>query len=243
DVFDRVGGASGPAGTGNRLLGNSIHDNTSNGLTPNRGLGIDLIGNGPTPNDPCDTDTGPNHLQNFPVLTGASSVGGSTSIQGTLTSNPNRPFRIEFFSSPACDPTGFGEGQTLLGSVDVSTDGTCNATINATLPVSAGPGVVTATATDLTTGDTSEFSACQALGGAGASFFTVSPCRVADTRNPNGPYGGPALAANADRTFVIGGQCAIPSTPTRGSFHFTITQPTAAGDLRGFPAGRGLPLV
>ena len=34
-------------------------------------------------------------------------------------------------------------------------------------------------------------------------FYTVTPCRVVDTRNSSGPFGGPALAANSDRTFVV----------------------------------------
>ena len=76
-----------------------------------------------------------------------------------------------------------------------------------------------------------------------ASFYTLAPCRVADTRNPTGPYGGPALAANADRSFVIANQCGIPSTATAVSFNQTITQPTALGDLRLFPGGASLPLV
>jgi len=40
----------------------------------------------------------------------------------------------------------------------------------------------------------------------------VTPCRVVDTRKPVGPYGGPALVAGADRTFVFAGQCGIPIT-------------------------------
>ncbi|HYT32819.1 MAG TPA: hypothetical protein VEO37_09515, partial [Thermoanaerobaculia bacterium] len=76
-----------------------------------------------------------------------------------------------------------------------------------------------------------------------AAFYTLTPCRVADTRNPAGPYGGPALAANADRTFVIGGQCGIPSAATAVSFNFTVTQPAALGDLRTVPGGGTLPLV
>jgi hypothetical protein len=77
----------------------------------------------------------------------------------------------------------------------------------------------------------------------GASFFTLTPCRVADTRNPTGPFGGPALAANADRTFVIAGQCGVPSGAVAVAFNFTVTQPTGLGDLRTVPGGGTLPLV
>jgi hypothetical protein len=76
-----------------------------------------------------------------------------------------------------------------------------------------------------------------------SDFYTVTPCRLADTRGPSGLYGGPALAANADRTFVIAGQCGIPSTAAAVSFNFTVTQPTALGDLRAVPAGSALPIV
>jgi hypothetical protein len=77
----------------------------------------------------------------------------------------------------------------------------------------------------------------------GVSFFTLSPCRVADTRGPSGLYGGPALAANADRTFVIANQCGIPSGAVAVAFNFTVTQPTGLGDLRTVPGGGTLPLV
>ena len=74
-------------------------------------------------------------------------------------------------------------------------------------------------------------------------FIPVTPCRVADTRNPNGAYGGPALVGALTRDFTIGGQCGIPSGAEAVSFNFTITGGTQAGDLRFYPAGSVLPLV
>ena len=75
------------------------------------------------------------------------------------------------------------------------------------------------------------------------SYFSVAPCRVADTRSAAGPYGGPALAANADRTFVVAGQCSIPVDAASVAFNFTVTGAASAGDLRTVPAGIALPLV
>jgi hypothetical protein len=76
----------------------------------------------------------------------------------------------------------------------------------------------------------------------GTGFFTLTPCRVLDTRNPVGPLGGPALAANADRVFTVTGQCGIPVDAKTISVNVTATQPTAAGDLRLYAAGGFLPV-
>ena len=106
--------------TGNAILGNSIFANT--------GLGIDLTNNGVTANDAGDGDTGANNLQNFPVLTSAEMVSSTqVTIVGTINSTANSQFRIEFFSNTAQDGTGHGEGQTYLGFVNVTTDGSGNA--------------------------------------------------------------------------------------------------------------------
>jgi hypothetical protein len=69
------------------------------------------------------------------------------------------------------------------------------------------------------------------------SFFAVTPCRVADTRNPAGPSGGPALAANAARTFPVVGMCGVPSTATAVAFNVTVVDETDYGHLRVYPAG------
>lgn len=76
-----------------------------------------------------------------------------------------------------------------------------------------------------------------------ASFFTVAPCRIVDTRNPDGPVGGPALDANTNRTFPITGFCGIPPTAKAVSINITVTQPSSLGDLRIYPAGIVLPLT
>ncbi len=61
---------------------------------------------------------------------------------------------------------------------------------------------------------------------AGAGFYTLTPCRVLDTRNPTGPYGGPSLAAGAERVFVVAGQCGIPASARSISANVTVTQST-----------------
>ena len=77
----------------------------------------------------------------------------------------------------------------------------------------------------------------------GASFFTVTPCRVLDTRNPAGPLGGPALVGGNTRTFVIINSCGIPVGATAVSVNVAETQAQGAGHLRIFPAGSPLPDV
>jgi len=146
--------------SGVRISGNSIHDNGS--------LGIDLITNGylegVTPNDSGDGDTGGNGLQNFPVLSSADATGSSTTVQGSFNSLANQAFTLEFFVSPTCDPSGYGEGRTYLGATMVTTNGAGDAVFSATVPVGAPAGaVITATATQNATGNSSEFSACVAV--------------------------------------------------------------------------------
>jgi len=141
---------------GNRISGNSIFSNI--------GLGIDLGGDGVTPNTPGGPHTGANNLQNFPVITSVTSSGGSTTIAGTFNSTPStKGFRLEFFANTAADPSGFGQGQTFIGFKNVDTDGGGNATFSVTLPVTVPAGqFVTATATD-PNNNTSEFSAAVAV--------------------------------------------------------------------------------
>src|SRR5262245_3083791 len=54
-------------------------------------------------------------------------------------------------------------------------------------------------------------SGCQLTINPPSQYFTVTPCRLIDTRNPAGPYGGPALTAGVNRTFTVTGQCGIRS--------------------------------
>jgi hypothetical protein len=81
-----------------------------------------------------------------------------------------------------------------------------------------------------------------------ADFYTLAPCRVADTRLPPnplppGPDGGPALVAGQSRPFDLAGRCGIPSSARAVSVNLTVTQATAPGNLRLHPAGTAVPTV
>ena len=90
---------------------------------------------------------GPNNLQNYPVLTAATVSAEGTTIEGTLNSTPNTEHTVQFFSSDACDPSGFGEGQRLVGTIPVTTDANCNAIFSLTVPTVLTGQVITGTAT------------------------------------------------------------------------------------------------
>ncbi len=134
--------------TGNSILGNAVFANS--------GPGIDLGGDGVTPNDALG-HTGPNNFQNFPVLTQVTAAGGSRTVFGRLDSTPGTTFRVEFFANAAYDPSGYGQGQVFLGSVDVATDAAGQATFSFTYTADPARPFLTSTATGAA-GNTSEFS-------------------------------------------------------------------------------------
>lgn len=140
------------AGVNNAVLGNSIYSNA--------GLGIDLGAfDGVTANDANDIDSGPNNIQNFPVLSQAIGLAGAgTYVSGSLNSVKGQSYRIEFFSDPSPDASGHGEG-IFLGALTVFlpfTAGTVGFSTVLPTVLTAGS-VVTATTTD-SAGNTSEFA-------------------------------------------------------------------------------------
>ncbi len=148
---------AGQAGSGVQLVGSpTFNEILSNSIYENSVLGINL-GNGPTPSHQPGTP-GPNNYQNYPTLLAAQGDGTTTIVQGKLIGLPSTNYLIQFYSSVTASASGFGEGQTLIGSDVVPSD--ANGLVTFTYPMSAdtAPGEwISATATD-PAGDTSEFA-------------------------------------------------------------------------------------
>ncbi|MCC6602996.1 MAG: right-handed parallel beta-helix repeat-containing protein [Anaerolineae bacterium] len=130
-----------------------------NAVFRNGGLGIDLLNDGVTLNDPLDVDTGPNDLQNYPVLESVVHSNGTVTISGSLSSRPDRTYQLWFFTNAQCDPSGYGEGESFAQEMVVTTDGGGYAAFTVVFPQQERP-FVTATASYY--GATSEFSQCRA---------------------------------------------------------------------------------
>ena len=140
--------------TGNRFLGNSMANNQFS-----IDLGTDLL----TYNDSGDGDLGPNGLQNYPVLQSAASTGDTLSVGVQFNSKAGRIFYLDFYWTPVCHSSGYGEGQLYLGSTTVTTGATGNFFGQVAILASGlQPGYITATAADEGF-STSEFSACVVL--------------------------------------------------------------------------------
>ena len=77
-----------------------------------------------------------------------------------------------------------------------------------------------------------------------SSFYTLTPCRLVDTRNATGPFGGPALAAGETRSFALAqGACGVPADATAVAVNVTVTGQTAAGALTLFPGSGVAPVT
>jgi hypothetical protein len=73
------------------------------------------------------------------------------------------------------------------------------------------------------------------------SFYTLTPCRLIDTRTAAGPLGGPVLAAGTIRSFNLAGLCGIPATARAIVGNLTVTQSAQAGYLTVYAGGSPLP--
>ncbi|MBM4460548.1 MAG: right-handed parallel beta-helix repeat-containing protein [Chloroflexi bacterium] len=159
-IVNNGGNGVSVVGSGDQAIRNRIRHNRIYG---NAALGIDLGRDGVTANDEADPDSGPNRLQNYPVLGVLKRRGEYTDVNGTLNSQPNQTYRIELYHNPSCDASGYGEGKTYWTELEVTTDAAGKAAFQWSTAVQLPPGaLVTALATD-PDNNTSEFSRCAGL--------------------------------------------------------------------------------
>jgi hypothetical protein len=146
-AFNTGRGVNVGSANGMSVLSNSIH---SNGL-----LGIDIDGNGVTPNDAGDVDV---NRPNFPVITNIVRGGSTTNITGTFDAPTTGDYLLQFFDNAAIDASSHGEGQTLMAElqVTVTVTGTQNFDFTSNVPI-ANDHFLTANVTD-PGNNTSEFS-------------------------------------------------------------------------------------
>ncbi len=147
------------AGVDNYIDPNILHSND--------GLGVDLKDDGITLNDQDDSDTGPNDVMNFPVVTRAEVVDGILEVEGTLNTAPVAFLPIFIFANSECDPSGYGEGERFLGE-DIAEGVGPNYTFEATLdsPAVHDGDYITTSASNPES--SSEFSKCEKIVGAPA---------------------------------------------------------------------------
>ena len=75
-------------------------------------------------------------------------------------------------------------------------------------------------------------------------FYPVSPCRVLDSRSPNGGLGGPALSAAQTRTWPIPSSgCGLPAGASAFSLNATVVPTAGLGYLTLWAAGQAQPLA
>ena len=131
------------AGTGNLIVGNQIYSNS--------GIAIDLGATGPDAIDSLDSDSGPNNLQNYPVLTQVTTdQAGTVTVSGALQATASLTgIVLHFYATPATANYGSRDAKRYLGSTTVNSDGSGNVTFtNVVLSGMVDVGeVVSATAT------------------------------------------------------------------------------------------------
>lgn len=212
-------------GTNTAIRGNSIY---ANGL-----LGIDLATRngqnyswGSNPNDVRDVDAGANGLQNYPVLSAATSAGGLR-VRGTLNSRVNAAYAIDFYATSPDAAQFSAGGQRYLGSVAVRTDGSGNASFEPTFASQPAGVVITATATD-ESGNTSEFSG-------GLAVPSASGPRIVALSDSQAVAAGSAamLTVAAEGTGSLRYQWYLDGGAVAGADSATLTRPAVTADQAG----------
>jgi uncharacterized repeat protein (TIGR01451 family) len=141
-----------------------------------------------------------------------------------------------------------GAGSFVDGAVNLMVGGTATYTITGTVGGAARAQVVNAATIATPAGIGDANPANNASGVAvpifkSLNYYTVTPCRLVDTRNAPGPVGGPALTSGVSRSFTVAGSCGVPATAWAVVVNATVTGSTAAGNLRLFPGATPVPTV
>ena len=145
--------------------------------------------------------------------------------------------------SVSSSPTGISCGADCTESYTSGTVVTLTASADAGSVFASWSGACSGTAVtcQVTMSAAWSVTATFALAPPGTDFYTVAPCRVLDSRQVAGPWGGTPLASGQERGLTLGGACGIPLTAQAVSINITAVDATADGHLRIFPAATPRP--
>ncbi|MBK8027318.1 MAG: hypothetical protein IPK19_39475 [Chloroflexi bacterium] len=135
-------------------------DVRNNAIYHNGQLGIDIGADGVRANTP-------DSAYNYPIITQVAKLEDTVHITGTVNSTANSSITIYVFGNSACDPSGYGEGEAYLKTVNVSTDASGNASFAVELPGTTWSAFALTQRLDA---HSSEFSQCKSLPTPAATF-------------------------------------------------------------------------
>ena len=173
----------------------------------------------------------------------AITVGGASAV---YTATFQTQYQLTISASPAADGT---VTPTSGGFYNAGTSVAITATAGSGFQFSNWTGAVASSTSASTTvtmsaPETAAANFTAATTTSGLAFYPVTPCRVADTRNATGPFGGPILSAGSTRSFAIpSSTCGIPSSAQAYSLNITVVPPAALGYLTAWPTGETQPYV
>jgi hypothetical protein len=173
--------------------------------------------------------------RSFPILSGSCGI-PSTALAYSLNVTVVPKTTLDYLS---IFPTGQPQpNSSTLNSLDG------RVVANAAITAAGTSGAVSVYVTDLTDVIIDVNGYFAPTSGSTLTFVPVTPCRIVDTRQANGTFGGPALAANANRSFPVPtSSCSIPSTASAYSLNATVLPATTLNYLTLYPTGASQPTV
>ncbi|MGA3211059.1 MAG: choice-of-anchor tandem repeat GloVer-containing protein [Terriglobales bacterium] len=197
-----------------------------------------------------------NYIGSNGTLTQQVNADGRTASKTTITPNLNpsasgQPVALTASVTPSASPAPTGSlaftsnGNVISGCSDIviSASNTVNCTTSA-LTVGTDSIVAAYSGDSHYAASAAGFSQIVTATATPMQFVAVTPCRVVDTRNANGTFGGPAISAGTFRTFPISlGACTIPATALAYSLNVTVIPSGPLGYLTAWPGGTTQPLI
>lgn len=147
--------------------------------------------------------------------------GSQANFNSGATVTPRVEITYHGAGSPICVPEGF-------------TGETNNLSFGPTAPAASPPGPALLFTQSTTGGAASPCAAATSVGTAPLDYYTVTPCRVFDSRS-----GSPL--SNGTRNFQVTGKCGIPTSAKAISANLTTVGPQGAGFLTLYPGDATLP--
>jgi len=204
----------------------TVGGQTREGGTVTYTLTVTNVGAGPHPDNPGDevSDTLPTGLTLLSATAGSGTVtvdlpGNRAAWNGAL--DPGASVTITIQAQVAAGTFGTSLANQATLAFDADGDGTNESAGKSDDPGRPG------------TADATTFSPATST----LAFYTVTPCRVLDTR------GGTPISGNAPRTLAIAGACGIPAGARAIAGNLTVVGPTAPGFLIVYPSGGATPFT